>query len=663
MHIQRTLMATAIISTITFASAAHAQDATQALPGIIVTATPFGTNEDAQILAPAKVLSGDELRNKLGNSIGDTLSNELGVSASSFGAGASRPVIRGLSGPRIRVMQNGLGVADISTISEDHAVSAAPSTARQIEILRGPAALLYGSGAIGGLVNIVNERIPVRLEPRPTGEAEFRYGTADESRAASVSVDTSVSKIGLHVDGNILDAKDYEIPDFAVRGDPQSASGRLPNSFTRQHSTGFGMAYIEDWGRIGASVASLDQRYGVPSEEGAEIDLDQLRYDTDLLIKHPFSGIDSARVRLGYTDYEHTEYDLEDNPEVNFSNRSFESRWELAHQEVAGWRGTFGFQTEHSQLQASAAEPDEPTTIPKTRSRSHALFLVEEKEFGPVRVNAGVRVESVKREPIVGQNRSFDLSSYSIGGMWSFSPGYSIGPTLSIAQRAPSIEELYSSGPHHATDTFDRGNPDLDKEISRNMELSVQKTSGLVQWKANLFHNRVKNFIFGRLSGNTFDEEGNPGDELDERLFEQADATIRGAEAEISYNSRGEGLSARAFADTSRGKLNGAGSLPLQPATRFGIDLGYKHGAWRAGTLMVHAKRQDRLASFETPTPSYTRVDTSLSYTQRYGTQQVTWFANIRNLLDEDIRLSTSILKEVAPLPGRSFIVGVRTVF
>ncbi|MDQ9169083.1 TonB-dependent receptor [Oxalobacteraceae bacterium R-40] len=663
MHVRRTLMATAIISTFTYSSAAYAQDAAQSLPEIVVTATPFGANENAQILTPAKVLAGEELRNKLGSSLGDTLSNELGVSTSSFGAGASRPIIRGLGGPRIRVMQNGLGAADVSTISEDHAVSIAPSTSRQIEILRGPAALLYGSGAIGGLINVVNERIPTRLEPRPTGEVELRYGTADKSKSASVSADASISKIGLHLDSEISHASDYEIPGSAVKGDPQSASGRLPNSFTRQHGAGFGLSYIEDWGHFGASVASFDHNYGVPSDEGARIDLDQNRYDTDLLVKRPFEGFESVRIKFGYTDYHHTEYDLEDVPEVNFSNRSLETRWELTHQELNGWRGMFGIQTEHGRLAAKAADPSEPTTVPETQSQSQALFAVEEKAFGPLTLNAGLRFESAKREPVARRERSFDLSSYSIGSMWDFLPGYGFGSTISFAQRAPSIEELYSSGAHHATETFDVGNPDLEKETSRNLELSLQKTTGLVRWKANVFHNRVKDFIFGRLSGNTFDEEGNPGGELNERLFEQADAVIRGAEAEISYQPRSDGMSARAFADTSRGKLSGQESLPLQPATRFGIDLDYKHGQWRAGTSVVHAKRQDRLALFETATPAYTRVDAKLAYTQRYANQRITWFASIRNLLDEDIRISTSLLKDQAPLAGRSLVLGVRTAF
>lgn len=665
MHIQRILLTEAVLAALaSFASVARAEETINTLPEVIVTATPFQSGENMQIFAPASILRGDELRNKLGGSLGDTLANEPGVSASGFGAGSSRPIIRGLGGPRVRVLQNGMGVADVSTVSEDHAVGTEISTARQIEILRGPATLLYGSGAIGGLVNIVNDRIPTMLEQAPTGEAEIRHGTADKSTGLSLSADGAVGKLGLHLDGSVNDAGDYKIPGFAQAGNPDSASGRLPLSYNRQNSLGFGASHIESWGHVGASIGTLDHRYGVPSEEGARIELKKTRYDVDTLLKRPFEGFESLRVKLGYTDYRHTELDPESAPETYFTQKSLESRWELTHTAWNGWRGTFGIQTEHDRFLTRAAQADDVPTIPETKSRSFAGFIVEEKDFGPVRLNAGLRLESVRREPVAGLERSFRLASHSLGGLWTFAPGYSIGPTFSVAQRAPTTEELYSGGAHHATETFDRGDAALGKETSRNIELTLQKTDGPVRWKANLFHNRVSNFIYGRMTGATLDEEGNPGGNLSERIFSQGDATIRGGEAEISYNLRGEGVSLRAFADTSRGTLENAGNLPLQPATRFGVDIGYKQGGWRSGVSVLRAQRQDRLASFETtPTPAYTRVDANLSYVQIYRGYQLTWFALARNLLNEDIRLSTSLLKDVAPLAGRSLVVGMRTSF
>ncbi|HEY0490903.1 MAG TPA: TonB-dependent receptor [Telluria sp.] len=662
MKFQRTLAAAAVLSAVSTLS--HAQTAPQGegapIQKVIVTATPFGAAEGDQILTPAKILSGDELRDKVGSSLGETLSQELGVSASGFGPGASRPIIRGLEGSRVKMMENGMAVSDVSGLSNDHAVAAEGAVARQIEILRGPAALLYGSGAIGGLVNVVNERIPTHLEEKAVGQAEMRYGTVDNSRNASGSVDGSAGQVGFHADANVRRARDYKIPGPRALGDDSSERGRLGNSFTEQQTGGAGASLIGDWGHAGASFSLLENLYGIPSGEGARIDQNQTRYDIDSLVKAPLNGFDTFKFKLGYTDYEHAELDTDNQPEVQFKNRSLESRWELAHKPVAGWHGTLGMQTENTHFSALSAHEDH-VTVPNTHSTSVAGFLVEERDFGKLRMNAGVRLETVKRRPADARQREFDLVSYSVGGMYPLLPGYSAGLTLSVAQRAPATEELYSEGPHHATETFDIGNPDFRKETSHNIELTLQKTAGLLRWKANLFENKVNDFVFGHITGVLVEEEG---EELRERIFEQADARIRGAEAEIGYNQQGQGLSLRAFADTSRGKLERGDSLPLQPATRVGFDVGYRKGPLRTGLSLVRAQEQDRLASFEeTVTPGYTQVGANLSYTQKLRSHDLTWFLIAKNLLDEDIRLSTSLLKDVSPLPGRNFVFGVRTRF
>jgi len=675
MIVQRTLLASAVLSALaSMSTSAFAQEVSQTLPAVTVTATPFNDGVDNQILAPATVLRGDELRNKLGNTLGESLSQELGVSASAFGAGASRPIIRGMEGPRVKILQNGMSVLDASTFSNDHAVAGEGATARQIEILRGPAALLYGSGAIGGVVNIVNDRIPTSLVGKPTGETEVRYSTVDHGKQVSASVDGSTGNIGLHLDGNFRDADDYKIPGNVVRGEAASGSGTLPNSFTRAGSLGFGGSYIQNWGHIGASVGVNDDRYGIPTEERSYITLKQTRFDIDGLIKEPFANFESLRFKLGNTDYEHTEHHEDGDAAVVFKNRALESRIELTHKPLAGWHGTFGLQTENSEFSALPAEDDSGhghshATVPLTKTESIAAFLVEQRDFGPVRASAGARIESVKRKPDASSgysNRDFTLGSYSAGGLWTFTPGYGLGLTGSIAQRAPSVEELYSDGAHEATATFDIGDPNLRKETSQNVELSLQKTDGLFRWKANVFHNSVKNYVYG-VMGESVDDHGDPDPtgEFTQRSWSQNDAVIRGAEVEVSYNRFGEGLGLRAFADTSRGKLTGGvGNLPLQPVTRYGGEVNYRQGNWQSGLSVLHADRQRRLASFEDfAAPSYTKVDASLSYTQRTSGLPITWFAMVKNLLDEDIRLSTSVLGEVAPLSGRNFIVGMRTRF
>ena len=662
----RKLLASAVLSALSSLSQAQSTPPAASepvIPRVIVTATPFGLGETEQILMPAKVLAGDELRDKLGATLGETLSQELGVSASAFGAGASRPIIRGLEGTRVKMLENGMGVADVSGLSNDHAVSADGATARQIEILRGPAALLYGSGAIGGLVNVVNERIPAALEDGIGGQAELRYSTVDHGRTGSASIDGSAGKFGFHVDGSARRADDYKIPGPRVLGDAASDAGRLRRSFTSQDTAGLGASVVGDWGHAGASVAIVDHLYGIPSMEGPRIDMQQTRYDIDSLFKAPLPGLESVKVKFGYTDYQHEELNDENEAEIRYTNRSFESRVEASHKSVAGWTGTLGLQTENAHF-AGKSTGGGPDTVPQTRSTTTAAFIVEERTFGKLRVNAGIRGESVERAPVEGQQRKFGLLSYSVGAMRDIVAGYSAGATVSVAQRAPTAEELYSAGPHEATETFDLGNASFKKETSRNIELSLQKTTGLVRWKGNLFLNKVHDFIYGNINGKLVDDAGNPGDELRERIFEQADASVRGAEAELTYNQSGQGITGRLFADTSRGKLDQGGSLPLQPATRFGADVGYRKGAVRAGVSVVQGLRQDRLAAFEeSETPSYTQLNANLSYTQRFDKHDVTWFMLAKNLLNEDIRFATSVLKDAAPLPGRNFVFGARAKF
>lgn len=671
MQAQLSLVAGAIL--LAFQSAAQAQSSTvpdpyiPTLPEVSVTAAPTtgssNTPENTLLMTPAKVLAGDELHRKVGASLGQTLSSELGVAATGFGAGASRPIIRGLDGARIKILQNGMGVADVSSISNDHAVATDGPTARQIEILRGPAALLYGSGSIGGLVNVVNDRIPTVLEPQTTGETDVRYGTVDHGKNGSVLLDGAAGKIAWHVDGSVRNADDYRIPGNRDLNATAADTGRLPWSYSHQHTVGLGASYIEDWGYVGASVSSLDHRYGVPTQDGSQIDQSQTRYDLASLIRHPAVGIEQLELKAGYTDYQHNELDLDGVPQTRFNNRANEVRLSVTHAPLDDWHGVFGLQTTDEKFSALSVETSGPDTVPVTQSNTVAGFVVEARDFGSLRLSSGLRLESVKRQPVTGQNRSFDLASYSAGGLWSWVPGFGVGLTAAVAQRAPATEELYSAGPHDATATFDIGNSAFQKEVSHNLELSLQKTQDAWRWKINVFQSHVSNFIYGQLTGLTVNDEGSLGGDLSQRVFRQAPATLRGGEAEITYNRLGQGGSWRGFIDHSRGVLDEAGSLPLQPATRLGIEADYRRDHWQTGISVVHAQAQDRLAAGETETPAYDLVNAHLDYTQKWGSREVTWYAQLDNLLNDEIRYATSVLKDVAPQPGRQLLIGVRTAF
>jgi iron complex outermembrane receptor protein len=647
--------------------ASHAQSTDSALAPVVVTADPFGSQENATILSPARVLSGDALRDKIGGSLGDTLMQEPGIHSSGFSTGSSRPIIRGLEGPRVKILQNGMSNGDLSAISNDHAVGASSLSAQQIEILRGPATLLYGSGAIGGAVNIVNGRIPTRLEERPTGEAELRASSVDNGSAFAFSADRAAGAIGLHIDGNLLRAGDYRIPGTSSLNQ-SGDTGRLTFSGNRENNLGLGASMIQSWGYVGASVSQIDKLYGIRGrDESSKIDLLQTRFDVDSLIRSPFDGFDALRIKLGQSDYRHTELEAGTDPHVRFTNRSLESRIELSHQPVAGWRGRLGMQTDGSTVQALNLEDPNESTVPRTRSNSTAAFIVEETDIGDVRLNAGARIEQVGRRPTDNTNRNFTLGSASFGALWTFTPGYAMGSTLSLAQRAPTTEELYSNGAHHPTETYDRGDSNLRRETSRNIDISLQKTEDRLRWKGNLFQNQISNFVYGQLEDISGSQLSVDSGMSVLRTFSQADATIRGYELDVSYSLYEYGWFGRAFADDSRGTLDNLGYLPLQPVMRVGTTVGYQDANWRSSLSILNASSQNRIASAdvsnETATRGYTRVDANISWRQRIGENELTWFASARNLLNEEIRLSTSLLKDYVPQPGRNFIVGVRARF
>lgn len=336
-------------------------------PGPQLEITATGSQESMQsILTPNKILQGEELLNKLGSTLGATLANELGVSATGYGAGSSRPVIRGLEGSRVQILQNGLSVGDVSNISQDHAVGNNMQNAHQVEILRGAAALLYGSGSSGGLVNVVNDRILTNLPDRPTGAINTSYETVNNGRAGSVEVDSAFGSIAVHVDTAINNANNYQIPGYANQngpnqewsinpGAPQSVpySGKLPNSWSNQNNIGAGVSYIGSSGYTGVSVERLNNNYGIPTPEGGFINQSQNRYDFQHQTRDPFEGFTSFKFSAANSNYIHTEFANSGEAASVWKNIANEARLELAHKPILGWKGTFGAQVTAASLNAT----------------------------------------------------------------------------------------------------------------------------------------------------------------------------------------------------------------------------------------------------------------------------------------------------------------------
>ena len=664
----------------------------QASESVLTEIEVTGTKEGGSSLSPNKVLSGAELQNKLQDSLGATLGNELGVSSSGFGAGAARPVMRGLEGARVQILQNGLSVNDVSSISPDHAVASPTQNIRQIEILRGASALMYGSGSSGGLVNVINDRIATSLPGGVTGEFNTSYETANQGKTASGVIDAEVGSLAMHLDGSISNADNYRIPGYAEQGGPNANwaivpgspvnvpyYGKLPFSYNNQNNIGAGISYIGQSGYTGISYEHLNHNYGIPSAEGGFIQQSQNRYDLQHQTNNPFTGFNTLKFSLSNGDYTHNEFDSNGSPATIWKNNSTEGRLALSHDPVLGWAGNLGIQLSTAQLSAIDVPTGSSAIVPQTKSNSSAVFWVGESSFGNFKNSLGVRYNALSQSPNTNsvyantisnysppslQNRQFNLFSYSVGTVWNFQPQYGAGITYTASSRAPNAPELFGYGPHDATATFIVGNSNLSMETSHNLELSLQKTAGQVQGKANLYLNKFNNYIYGNYTGASASGDG--FNNFPVVVSQQANATIRGLEAELTHNWKQSGLGVRVFTDASWGVFDAGGNLPLQPAPRVGAEVGYQINKWRLNTTLIHAYTQTRLASFEIgPTPSYNLLNAGISYSQRFNHINWTAYLRLTNLLNQDIRYATTpeTIRLYAPQMGRSAMLGIRGAF
>lgn len=637
---------------------------------IVVHATPLRGRSPLDMARPVTVLSGDDLTRKTASSIGDTIAGELGVSATSFGAGASRPVIRGLGDDRVRILQGGIGTLDVSSVSDDHGVTIEPILVDQIEILRGPATLLYGTGAIGGVVNVIDSRIPERTPAHAfEGRTEMRGGSVDNQVTGVVRFDGRAGDaLAWHVDGFRRSTGDYDIPGFAesayLRGleadegdDHEQQSGTLPNSALEHRGGGVGFSWIGDEGFIGAAVSFLDNRYGIPGghahgsldEEPVTIAQEQVRFD--------LSGAHGPlRYRLGINDYEHREIEGRDIGTV-FTNDAWEGRAEYTREGIAGWDGAVGVQ---ASVRDFAAIGDEAFT-PPVESRETGLFAVGEREYGRVKIELGARVERVRHDPATAASRSVTLKSASAGVIVTV--GEEVDLTLNVGryQRAPVAEELFSDGPHLATATFELGDPALRHETSKAVEIGIRDGRGDLRWSLTAYRNDFDAFIH---QADTGFEDADSG--LPVFRYTQQDAVFSGFEAEI-IGVLAEGdwgrLDGRLFGDSVTARFNDGSRVPRLPPRRNGAALAYTHMDWSAQLTWARHADQDAVAALEAPTPGYDMVDAEISRRLDIGTSGWIVFARASNLLDEDARRHTSFLKELVPLPGRGIELGARIQF
>ena len=661
------------------ASCAHGADDSNTAAGVrvenvIVTAPLHKTA--AETALPVTVIGGDELRQRAAGSIGATLDTSPGLANASFGPGVGQPVIRGQQGPRVQVLENGAASGDASGVSADHAVTVEPMLAETIEVLRGPSTLLYGGGAIGGVVNVIDNRIPKKLLDAPTGAVEYRHNSGDDADTTVLKADGSSGQFGWHVDGVYRDWNDSEIPGSSfdrrnVADLSQNSDGHVDNTAGRNHSLAAGGSWIFDSGYLGASVNDMSNYYGIPTvaggESGVHIDMRQKRYDIAGEWDDPNDVIDALRGRLTYTDYQHEE--LEDTGEVGtrFTNKTWQNRLELVHQPLFGWHGVIGLQLKRSDFAAAGEE----SFIPESIGKGAGLFVIEDYHYRDFVYELGLRYDRDRIDPDSGSadDKSFNNLSASAGGTWKFAPNWSLGLALSHSERAPTVEELFSNvenAPedyvvHGATQSIEVGDPDLDRETSRNVDLTLSYKGGRFDGYVTLFDNRFKDFIFLANSA----EVGAEGAPI--LLYSQEDAHFTGAEFNLTTLlaefARGK-LSVDLYGDTVRGELDRSGAVPRMPPLRIGTRLKWEGANLDAYAGVLHAARQDRAGEFEKETDGYDRVDAGVDYhLTTWSERDTQLFLRGTNLTNQTIRASTSFLRDYAPEPGRSIEAGVRFSF
>lgn len=617
---------------------------------IVVTASPDPRSQ-LELASATSVLDSAELMGRLAPSLGETLSQQPGVTSTFFGPGASRPVIRGLGGDRIRVLEGGIGSGDASSTSPDHAVSIDPITAERIEVLRGPATLLYGSSATGGVVNILDGRIPDALPGAAvSGSVDARLGDGDGEQSANLSLSGGLGRFAWRAGGFSRQTDDYEAP-----GAP---GGRVANSATESRGGSAGFSFIGADGFLGVAVGGLDSVYGNPAEEDVTIDLEQRRADLEGMLHREIGFLRGVKVRLGTADYEHTELE---GAEVGtrFLNDSWEGRIEAVQKAFGALSGSFGVQAATRQFSALGEE----SFVPPTQTDSAALFTFQEITRGPLRYQLGVRYEKQQVDARVEEGidrRDLAGVSGSLGVVWLASDGYAVAVSLARSVKLPNAEELFSNGPHLATNAFEIGDPTLEEEINLGAEVSLRKSTGLLTGELTFFQNRFDGFIFESFTG---EEE----DDLPVLRFTQRDAEFRGAELSGVWQLLHQEplhVDIEFGADFVRAELRETGDpLPRIPPRRYRLGLHYRGEKLQALVEGVKVDRQDRVAAFETPTEGYEMLNANLGYRFVAGGTVYDLLLAGRNLTDEDARNHISFLKDVAPLPGRNVSLSLRAAF
>lgn len=665
---------------------------------IVVTAPYI---ERLDILAGTSAVSGEMLAEKTRAQLGDILTSLPGVSATSFSPGASRPVLRGYQGNRVAVLTDGIGNIDVSNTSADHAVTIDTLTVERIEVLRGPAVLLFGGQAVGGAVNAIDKRIP-RSIPDEAIHVDILagYGSAADDWSGGGSIDVPLAdRVVVHLDGSYRKSDDLRTAGFVLspnlraealefaedeegEGNLQEAQearelaaqrGRIPNSAVKTWTAGGGIAFIDDGGNLGVSYSIYDTNYGVPArpgaahhheegEEGGEegeapvtIGLRQYRLDFRGEVNLGAGLFEKLRLRAGYADYTHTEFEGDEIGTV-FNSQGIEARAEIVQNELNGWRGASGVQYQSRDFEAIGAE----AFVPPNKTRAYGLFTLQEFKFGDLDTEVALRFDTAELQAdTLGITRAFNNFSAAAGVGYNIGD-LKIGANISRTGRAPSVEELFSNGPHIATQAFEIGDPTLKSERAWNGELYARYDGTNAEFSATIYTNRFDNFIYEA-------ETGAEEDDLPVFQYFQDDARVWGVEFQAAARLGSYGgfdLGVDGVADYTRAKISGGGgNAPRIPPLRLlgGAELTSGHFDLRGE--VEYSDSQNRIAAFETPTEGFTLVNASATWRPFGRDRNIALIASANNLFDVTARRAASFTKDFVPLAGRDFRVTARLSF
>lgn len=618
--------------------------------------------------------------------IGEALSGETGISSNQFGAGSSRPVIRGQDGPRIKILQNSSENIDVSTLSPDHAVTVDPALAKQVEVIRGPSTLLFGAGTVGGLVNVTDSKLPTAMpEKGYEGNVGLRYNTGSDEKLATAGVTLGLGdQVALRVEGLKREANDYIAPDYVHEGEKER---RVDNTFAKGQTVNVGLSWIYDRGFTGISYSNRQDQYGLPGhsheyeschlhglslhcgehdhdedehddhdhdhahEAGPWIDLKSERYDVRTELDDPFAGFKKLRAQASYTDYQHDEIE-EDTISTRFKNKGYDGRLELVHNPLGAWEGVIGTQYGQQKLELTG---EEAFLAPNT-TKKWSVFALEHAQLNDVHVELAARVDQQKIDIDDSSKKDFDGSAFSVSGAanWEFAPNYKLSLVTSHQERLPLAQELYADGGHFATNTYELGNDQLSKEKSNNVELGFHYDDNTFDYHVHVYHNWFDDYIYAQ----TLDRY------KDFRLVQYAQdkAKFYGAEAEAGYQiSPIYKLSV--FGDYVRGKIDND-NAPRVPAGRLGTKLNADFDDhWSGSAEYYHVFQQDKIAAYETDSQSYNMLNLGVAYSGNYSNvSDYRVFLNANNLLDDQVYQHASFLSTI-PQVGRNFSVGVNFSF